>query len=98
MAASCCRLLPPLRKLRVLRQWSGLYENTPDRQPIYGPVPQVSGLYLACGFSGHGFMLSPVTGLLVSRMIAGEETGFPVEKLGIERFERGELIREPSVV
>lgn len=98
MAESCCSLMPPLSALRILRQWSGLYENTPDRQPIFGPAEEVEGFFLACGFSGHGFMLSPVTGLITSQLIMGEKPEFPVEKLGIKRFRTGELVYEPSVV
>jgi sarcosine oxidase subunit beta len=48
----------PAAEARVLRQWSGLYENTPDRQPIYQSVPQVRAVP-RLRFSGHGFMLSP---------------------------------------
>ncbi len=40
---------------------------SPDRQPIYGTVKEVEGFYLACGFSGHGFMFGPVTGVVISR-------------------------------
>ncbi len=98
MAKTCCDLLPPLGKLSVLRQWSGLYENTPDRQPIYGGVDSVKGFYLACGFSGHGFMFGPVTGLVISQLILGEKSDFPIEKLDLNRFARGEPVFEPSVV
>jgi sarcosine oxidase subunit beta len=98
MARTCVSLMPPLGKLSVLRQWAGLYENSPDRQPIYGPVDAVQGLYLACGFSGHGFMFAPATGLIVSGQILGEKPRWPVEKLSLGRFARGELVFEPSVV
>jgi len=98
MARTCVGLMPPLGKLSVLRQWAGLYENSPDRQPIYGPVDEVEGLYLACGFSGHGFMFAPATGLIVSGQILGEESRWDVEKLSLGRFARGELVHEPSVV
>jgi sarcosine oxidase subunit beta len=98
MAKTCIRLLPPLRELRMVRQWSGLYNMSPDRQPIYGPVKEVEGFYLACGFSGHGFMFGPVTGVVISEAILGEEPTIPVHMLGLDRFEKGELILEPSVV
>jgi sarcosine oxidase, subunit beta len=98
MARTCCSLLPPLGKLSVLRQWAGLYENSPDRQPIYGAVDEMEGLFLACGFSGHGFMFAPATGLIVSELILGEKSRWDVEKLTLGRFARGELVFEPSVV
>jgi sarcosine oxidase subunit beta len=58
----------------------------------------VEGFYLACGFSGHGFMFGPVTGVVISEAILGEEPTIPVHMLGLDRFEKGELILEPSVV
>lgn len=98
IAATCCELLPALKKLNVVRQWSGLYELTPDRQPIYGRIAEVEGFYIAAGFSGHGFMFAPVTGLVMSECILGEKLSFPIEKLDKDRFIRGEEVFEPSVV
>jgi len=98
MAKTCTELLPPLKELRVVRQWSGLYNISPDRQPIYGPVKEVEGFYLACGFSGHGFMFGPVTGVVMAEAILGETPTIPVHMLDKDRFERGELLLEPSVV
>jgi len=98
MAKTCTELLPPLKELRVVRQWSGLYNISPDRQPIYGPVKEVEGFYLACGFSGHGFMFGPVTGVVIAESILGETPTIPVHMLDKDRFERGELLLEPSVV
>jgi len=98
MAKTCTELLPPLKELRVVRQWSGLYNISPDRQPIYGPVKEVEGFYLACGFSGHGFMFGPVTGVVMAAAILGETPTIPVHMLDKDRFERGELLLEPSVV
>lgn len=98
MAKTCCNLLPLLRKLSVVRQWSGLYCMTADRHPIYGVVNEVEGFYLACGFSGHGFMLGPATGLLMAQTILGKPTSIPLDGLDKDRFSRGELVLEPSVV
>ncbi|MHB1393552.1 MAG: NAD(P)/FAD-dependent oxidoreductase [Clostridia bacterium] len=98
MAETCCTLLPLLKKLNVVRQWSGLYEITPDRQPLYGPVKEVEGFYLACGFSGHGFMFAPATGIVMAETILGEPTTLPIAVLDKERFARGEEVWEPSVV
>jgi len=98
MSKTCCELLPLLGKLNVVRQWAGLYCMSPDRQPIYGPVKEVEGFYLACGFSGHGFMLGPVTGVVISESILGETPTIPINMLDKDRFERGELLLESSVV
>lgn len=91
-------LLPPLKGLRLVRQWSGSYNMTPDAQPIIGEAAEVKGFFLAVGFSGHGFMLAPMTGQLLAEKILGRPTTLPIDMLGLERFARGELIREPSVV
>lgn len=98
MAKSCCELLPLLKDLRVVRQWAGLYCMSPDRQPIYGKANNVEGFHMACGYSGHGFMFGPVTGEVMAQTILGETPTLPIDKLGLERFEKGELIFEPSVV
>lgn len=98
MARTCSELLPLLNKLNVIRQWAGLYTMTADAQPIYGGVKELEGFYLAVGFSGHGFMLGPATGLLISEMILGETNTIDISDLDIYRFERGELVLEPSVV
>ena len=54
------RRWPPLLDARVKTAWAGLYENTPDFQPLIGPLQP--GLWIAAGFSGHGFMMAPVLG------------------------------------
>ncbi|MEW5865898.1 MAG: FAD-binding oxidoreductase [Bacillota bacterium] len=97
MAREITRILPPVGELSVVRQWAGLYDMTPDAHPILGATP-VEGFYLACGFSGHGFMLAPVTGQLLSEIICGEEPSIDITGLDLGRFERRELVVEPSVV
>ncbi len=98
MTKSIIQVLPILEKARVLRQWAGSYNITPDRQPILGGTDQVKGFYIAAGFSGHGFMFGPATGMLLSQCILGETTELPIDMLNLKRFEKGELIFEPSVV
>jgi len=71
---------------------------SPDRQPIYGPVKELEGFYLATGFSGHGFMFGPVTGVVIAESILGETPTIPIHMLDKDRFKRGELLLEPSVV
>ncbi|MBN2796308.1 MAG: FAD-binding oxidoreductase [Clostridia bacterium] len=98
MARTITKLLPPLKKAMVIRQWAGLYNITPDRQPILGPVKEIKGFYLAVGFSGHGFMFGPATGILMSEIIMGEPTSIDISSLNLYRFDRGEMVFEPSVV
>src|SRR5207253_1773498 len=56
---------PAFADLRIVDSWSCYYEMTPDDHPIVGAAPGVAGLYLAAGFSGHGFMHAPATAQLV---------------------------------
>ncbi|RKZ32260.1 FAD-dependent oxidoreductase [bacterium] len=91
-------ILPIMSKVRVVRQWAGSYNKTPDAAPILGEHPQVKGFYQAVGFSGHGFMLAPMTGRVMAQQIKGIPPEIDVSPLSVERFEKGELIIEPSVV
>jgi sarcosine oxidase subunit beta len=93
------QVFPPLERAGIARTWAGLYEMTPDRHPIIGPVTGSTGLYLACGFSGHGFQHAPIVGKLLAEMILeGEARTVDVSGLSLERFERGDLVREAHVV
>lgn len=93
------RTFPPLGEAAVEHSWVGLYEMTPDRHPIVGEAPGVGGLYLANGFSGHGFQHAPVVGKLLAELIVdGAPTTMDVSGLGLERFAGGMLVREGHVV
>ena len=93
------RVFPPLERAGLERVWVGLYEMTPDRHPILGPVEGLIGLYLANGFSGHGFQHGPVVGALLAEMILeGAARTVDVSSLTLERFARGEPVPERLVV
>jgi sarcosine oxidase subunit beta len=93
------RVFPPLGEASVEHSWVGLYEMTPDRHPIIGEAPAVGGLYLANGFSGHGFQHAPVVGKLLAELIVeGRAATVDISGLGLERFGAGELVTERHVV
>jgi sarcosine oxidase, subunit beta len=93
------RVFPPLEAASVEHSWVGLYEMTPDRHPIIGEAQGVAGFYLANGFSGHGFQHAPVVGKLLAELIVGgAATTVDISSLGLDRFERGHLVREGHVV
>lgn len=99
MSKTACEFLPLIGELRVIRQWAGSYNMSPDRQPIISKVDELPGFYLACGFSGHGFMFAPITGILLSEIILGEKTSFDVKELSMNRFkEKRDFSYEKSVV
>jgi sarcosine oxidase subunit beta len=90
---------PPLEEAAIEHSWVGLYEMTPDRHPVIGPAPGVEGLYLANGFSGHGFQHAPVVGKLVAELVVeGVARTVDVSGLGLERFGSGDLVPEGHVV
>jgi sarcosine oxidase subunit beta len=77
------------------RAMAGTYDVSPDNHAIMGRVPDVDGLYVATGFSGHGFMHSPATGRLMAELILdGRTTGIDIAPLSIERFRTGALLSE----
>jgi len=93
------RVFPPLEQAGIASMWAGLYEMTPDRHPILGPVADPEGLYLANGFSGHGFQHAPIVGKLLAEMIVeGRARTVDVSALSLDRFARGELVSEAHVV
>lgn len=92
------RVLPALGSAGLARAWVGLYEMTPDRHAILGPVEGLDGLFLAVGFSGHGFQHAPIVGKVISELITGATPTVDVSSLRLERFARGELIGESHVI
>lgn len=90
--------LPLLETAGVMSRLAGLYENTPDAHPIYGATP-IDGFYLVTGFSGHGFMHGPISGLLMSEIVLdGKSKSLDISSLDLARFEEGRLIHEYNVV
>ena len=65
------RLMPILGDIKVLRQWAGPYDQSPDGNPILGPAPGHPDFFLACGFVGHGFMMAPIVGKLYGEWLTG---------------------------
>ena len=81
---------PLFADLRIRSSWSCYYEMTPDDHPIVGAVPGVDGLYIAAGFSGHGFMHAPATArLIVEEMLDGKAHTLDITDLSLERFVSG---------
>jgi len=95
---SLVRACPVLGDVRVLRQWAGCYDLTPDANPIVGPVDEVPGFFQASGFMGHGFMMAPIVGKLLATAIA---TGTPEPRFAawsLRRFKEGKLLSESMIL
>jgi len=92
------RVLPAIEDAGLARSWVGLYEMTPDHHAILGPVEGLEGLYLANGFSGHGFQHASIVGVVIAELVTGAPPTVDVSALRLERFASGELIGESHVV
>jgi sarcosine oxidase subunit beta len=87
-------LLPRLTYVSFSILVTGFYDMTPDNQPVLGTVEGVSGLYLAAGFSGHGFMLAPAVGRRIADAVLGGPNDDVIESFSFARFARGTLQQE----
>ena len=103
-ARSLVRACPVLSRVKVLRQWAGCYDLTPDANPICGPVDAAEHFYQASGFMGHGFMMAPIIGKLMAELIAGGAGGgegppIPMlDRWNLRRFAEGKLLSEAMII
>jgi sarcosine oxidase subunit beta len=96
-ARALVRLLPRLSALKVVRQWAGLYDLSPDATPIVGGVDALPGFFLASGFTGHGFMMAPVIGQLLAQAISGAPPP-ELHDYRLERFQSALRRRERMII
>jgi len=95
---AAARRVPPLAEAKVMRAYAGLRDLTPDYHGVLGEAHAAPGFYVACGFSGHGFMHAPAIGLLMAELILdGRARSMDVGPLALERFERGALDTETNM-
>jgi len=90
--------IPKFSGVSMIRQWAGFYDVTPDAQPILGTVPEVERFYQVNGFSGHGFMVSPMVTKVTAELVLGEEPSMDIDRLRVERFEDMDIEEEGGVV
>jgi sarcosine oxidase, subunit beta len=90
--------LPIMERAKVKTGWAGFYEDTPDKHPIIGAVPDLAGFLCAAGFSGHGIMHAPAAGEAIAELIVDGRTSLDISPLAYDRFRRGELIKEHNVI
>jgi sarcosine oxidase subunit beta len=90
-----CELFPTFRRLRMLRNWGGIVDVTPDRSPIIGLTP-VPGLYVNCGWGTGGFKATPGSGHVFAATIARDAPHPIAAPFSIDRFRTGRLIDEAA--
>ena len=87
--AAMCRLYPQFRDVRVVQQWGGYIDVTPDVIPYISPVDAVPGLTVATGFSGHGFGIGPAAGRLAAELAIGAAPSVDPTPFRATRFSDG---------
>ena len=94
LAASTLELLPELRDIKILRQWAGLCDMTPDYAPIMGTVDGLDGFILNCGWGTWGFKAAPASGKTTAELIATGRTPELIENFSLHRFDDNTLVNE----
>ena len=94
LAVFILELLPDLRGIKVLRQWTGICDMTPDYAPVLGEVDGLDGFILNCGWGTWGFKAAPIAGKSIAQLIATGETPPLIQPFGLSRFDEGRLINE----
>ncbi len=93
LAGHVLELMPALSNLRVLRQWAGLCDMTPDFSPVMGMTP-VDGFLVDVGWGTYGFKAGPVSGEAMAQCIASGQTPEIIGAFGLDRFMTGALVGE----
>jgi sarcosine oxidase subunit beta len=93
LAGHVLQLMPSLGKLRLLRQWAGLCDMTPDYSPVMGVTP-VEGFYVDVGWGTYGFKAGPVSGEAMAELVATGRTPEIIAAFGLARFTEGRLVGE----
>ncbi len=97
MSKTLVSYAPLLKHVNILRHWTGFYDVTPDARPIIGKS-KIKGFIQCSGFSGHGFMLSPMVSKVLTDYISDGKTSEILENLNINRFKGKKIDHEMSVV
>ncbi|MEM9068218.1 MAG: FAD-dependent oxidoreductase [Myxococcota bacterium] len=92
------KTMPHLGAVRVLRQWAGCYDITPDGNPIIGNVDSLEGFLLLAGFMGHGFMMAPIIGKRTAQHILRGDHEELFAHWNLRRFSSGELLEESMIL
>ncbi len=93
LSGEMLELLPCLSRVKILRQWAGLCDMTPDYSPIMGFTP-VEGFVVDVGWGTYGFKAGPVSGKRMAELIATQKTPTLIAPFRLSRFEEGRLVGE----
>ena len=96
MATYTLELFPQLHGVRILRQWAGICDMTPDFAPIIGVSQQVNNFYMDVGWGTYGFKAAPISGKCMAELIATGRTPGLIKPFSPARFETGNLVGEKA--
>ena len=96
MASHALELFPILEEARVLRQWAGICDMTPDFSPIISTVPEVKGFIVNIGWGTYGFKAGPAGGKTVAELIVTNKTPKLIEPFALSRFYEDRLVGEKA--
>lgn len=92
IGAQVAERFPAYETAGLASSWTGVYDVTPDWNPVLGRIPGVEGLVVGFGFSGHGFKLSPTVGRVLAQEALCMPTDVPLAPYALGRFAKGELL------
>jgi sarcosine oxidase subunit beta len=98
IAKDLVAVMPRLAGVKVVRQWAGPYDVSPDGYPILGEPDGLPGFYLACGFVGHGFMMAPVIAQYYADLLCGGARHPIFDRCRLSRFAAGTGDREEMII
>ena len=90
--------LPELSNTAIIQSWSGMIDATPDAVPVMDSSDDLKGLFIATGFSGHGFGIGPAAGKIMAALIQGNTSGHDLSRFRFSRFSDGSALKlGPSI-
>lgn len=92
IGAQVAERFPSFAEAGLASSWTGVYDVTPDWNPVLGALPGLPGLIVGYGFSGHGFKLSPAVGKMLAQCALGLPTDVPLDPYALARFHSGQLL------
>lgn len=98
LGATLVTLVPRFGSLKVLRQWAGPYDVSPDGEAIVGPSPGWPALIQVCGFTGHGFMMAPAVGRILADLVVNQRRHPMLARWDPNRFAAGASHRREDMI
>jgi sarcosine oxidase subunit beta len=97
-ASALMEQIPAVGRIKVLRQWAGCYDVTPDNNPILGRTPGLENLLQMSGFVGHGFMMAPAVAERMAEWMVKDSGDELFTRFSLRRFQEGTLEREEFII